>query len=140
MKKIQQFQKEHRWLSNFAPCKIVLGRATYQSVEHAYMSAKSDDPKWKVFCQTTEKAGEVKKASRKIQLRPDWENEKVQVMKRCLKQKFKQEPYKSNLIATGNCIIEEGNFWHDVFWGIDLKTGAGKNILGQLIMEIRSQL
>lgn len=47
---IREFQGEYRWLSNFAPVLIKLD-GIYPSVEHAYMSAKSDDMKWKLFCQ-----------------------------------------------------------------------------------------
>ena len=137
---IKEFQKEHRWLSNFAPCKIVLEGGVYNSVEHAYMSAKCDDPEWKAFCQKTEKPGQVKKASRRIKLRPDWDDLKIEVMKKCLKQKYTQEPYKTKLKKTGTQCIQEGNRWNDKFWGVCLKTGEGKNILGKLIMGIRAEI
>jgi hypothetical protein len=140
MEKITSFQNEHRWLSNFAPCEIILDGIIFKSVEHAYMSAKSDSPEWKEFCRSIEKPGEVKKASRKTSLRHDWEDIKISVMRVCLEQKFAQEHFKTKLLATGNCIIEEGNFWGDTFWGVDLKTGKGLNLLGCLIMEIRASL
>ncbi|MBD3839164.1 MAG: NADAR family protein [Epsilonproteobacteria bacterium] len=97
---IREFQNEYRWLSNFAPCCIILDNAEYQSVEHAYMSAKSDDKKWKHFCQTEPKASSVKKASTDIVLIHDWTSKRVEIMKQCLYQKYAQEPYKSLLIAT----------------------------------------
>lgn len=137
---ILSFQGEYRWLSNFAPCEIVLDGVKYKSIEHAYMSAKSDAESWKLFCQFTEKAGEVKKASKTIELKPDWDNIKVGVMRECVSQKFQQEPYKSRLIATEDAKIQEGNTWGDKFWGVCLKTGKGRNILGQLIMEQREKL
>jgi len=39
-------------MSNFTPVKIILDNVEYYSVEHAYMSAKSQDKSWKEFCQT----------------------------------------------------------------------------------------
>ena len=36
--------------------------------------------------------------------------------------------------------IEEGNWWGDTFWGVDIKTRKGENNLGKLIMKIRSNL
>jgi len=135
---IKEFQGEHRWLSNFAPCKIVLGGRTFPSVEAAYMSAKSEDTAWKDFCSDRNNtAGTIKKASRSITLRQDWESIKVKTMTECLVQKFSQEPFKSKLKATGNLHIQEGNMWNDKFWGVCLKTNKGQNILGKLIMHIR---
>lgn len=135
---ITEFQKEYRWLSNFEPCTILLDGVEYQSVEHAYMSCKSSDPKWKSFCADKNvTAGKVKRASKDIELIPDWENKKIDVMRMCLTQKYTQEPFKSKLLATGNALIQEGNHWGDKFWGVCLKTGEGENILGKLIMDIR---
>lgn len=36
--------------------------------------------------------------------------------------------------------VFEGNYWHDVFWGIDLKTREGENHLGIILMELRKEL
>lgn len=47
---ITEFQNEFRWLSNFTPVKITLNGLEFSSVEHAYMSEKSDDREWKLFC------------------------------------------------------------------------------------------
>lgn len=138
---IKEFQGEFRWLSNFAPCQIVLDQITYPSVEHAYMSAKSDNPEWKIFCSVGNKtAGEVKKASRTIKLVDNWNDTKLSVMQECIKQKFNQEPYKTKLIDTGNQHIQEGNMWNDKFWGVCLKTNKGENNLGKLIMTMRNEL
>ena len=137
---IKQFQKEFRWLSNFTPCTIILDGITYRSVEHAYMSAKSNDIEWKHFCRDTYKPGDVKKASKKIKLRDDWDNIKVDVMHRCIDQKFDQEPYRSKLINTEDQYIQEGNYHNDKFWGVCLKTDEGNNMLGKLIMWKRDKL
>lgn len=137
---IKEFQGEYQWLSNFMPCEIEYEGIEYRSVEHAYMSAKSDDPAWKLICQNTESPGHVKRQSRKVKLREDWEHVKKSVMLFCLEQKYNQEPYKSKLIATGDEYIQEGNTWGDKYWGIDLRTGHGQNNLGLMIMNIRTEL
>lgn len=138
---IKEFQGNYRWLSNFQPCAIELDGITYCSVEHAYMSAKSDEADWKLFCSSkTISAGEVKKASRKIKLVDNWDIIKIDIMRKCLQQKFNQEPYKTWLIFTGTEELQEGNRWNDKFWGICLKTGERQNMLGKLIMEIRKEL
>jgi len=137
---INQFKGEHRWLSNFAPCNIILNGIQYKSVEHAYMSAKSDDLTWIHFCRDTEKPGDVKKASRNIKLKEDWDNIKINVMESCVSQKFSQEPYKTKLIQTGDQELIEGNTWGDTFWGVTLHNNEGQNNLGKIIMEYRDRL
>lgn len=36
--------------------------------------------------------------------------------------------------------IVEGNTWGDAFWGVDSRTGEGENHLGQILMQVRSEL
>lgn len=138
---IKEFQGEYRWLSNFALVQIYLDGMEYQSVEHAYMSAKSSDDEWKNFCaDKSVSAGAVKKASRGIKLIDDWERLRIPIMRGCLLQKFGKSPFMEKLLATGNVHIQEGNHWGDKFWGVCLRTGVGENHLGILIMEIRKGL
>lgn len=138
---IHQFKEEYRWLSNFHPCDIRFRGKRYPSVEYAYMSAKSDDKKWKMMCaEAKEKQGEIKKKSQHLKLVSNWEEIKVDVMRECLELKFSQEPFKTLLAETGDIHLQEGNTWGDRFWGVDLETGEGDNNLGKLIMEIREKL
>ena len=138
---IKEFQNEYRWLSNFTPVKIILNNIEYPSVEHAYMSAKSNDPIWKHTCSKLNyTAGEIKTASRKIELVSNWDDIKLDIMRFCLEQKFNQEPFKTKLLETENQYIQEGNRWNDKFWGVCLKTNQGQNHLGKLIMNIRHNL
>lgn len=137
---IKTFRDEDRWLSNFTHVIIEIEGIKYYSVEHAYQSAKSDDMEWKSFCADRYiTAGTVKRKSRQIDIRRDWDDVKLDVMEECLKQKFAQEPYKSKLEATGDQEIQEGNTWGDTFWGVDLESGEGENNLGKLIMKIREE-
>jgi ribA/ribD-fused uncharacterized protein len=138
---ITEFQNKYRWLSNFAPVKIKLDGLEFPSVEHAYMSAKSDDTEWKKFCSNpNNKAGDVKRQSRNITLKEDWDEVRLEVMKECVNQKFSQEPYRTKLLETGTQHLQEGNQWNDKFWGVCLKTNKGENYLGKLIMDVRFKL
>jgi len=68
-KKIDKFKGDYRWLSNFQPVWIEFRGREYPSVEHAYMSAKSDNEEWKQFCfDESNTAGQVKRKSRNIEL------------------------------------------------------------------------
>ena len=138
---IKEFKNGFEWLSNFEPCDIILDGIVYPSVEHAFMSAKCNDEEWKRFCSDkNNKAGKVKIKSRTVKLVDNWDIKKFEIMKKCLEQKFNQEPYKTKLKNTGNEYIQEGNMWNDKIWGVCLKTGKGQNNLGKLIMEIRDNL
>ena len=141
MNKVREFQDEYRWLSNFAPVNIQYGDYIYASVEAAFMSAKSEDISWKLFCADPRNpAGKIKKESKLLPVLPNWFDISLGIMEDCLRKKFTQEPYYSLLLATGDMVLEEGNMWNDKFWGICLKTGHGHNHLGRLIMKIRKEL
>ena len=138
---ITEFKGAYSWLSNFAPCAISYKERMYASVEHAYISAKSDDEEWKAFCADSNNSpGKVKRKSKKVVLREDWNLIKVAIMKELVEKKYAQAPYQQLLLDTGNCYIQEGNWWGDIFWRVDLTTNKGANKLGLLIMEIRKEL
>lgn len=71
---------------------------------------------------------------------PFFEATKLNIMENINYQKFRQEPFRSKLLATGDCHLEEGNWWHDKFWGTDIKTREGHNHLGKILMQIRARL
>lgn len=140
---IEHFKSdEYKWLSNMEPCKIIIDNIEYASVEHAYVSAKSSDPEWKMFCKTEPNPRIIKRKGRELVLSPEWNTLKLSVMKQCIDQKYSQEPYRELLLSTGNEYIQEGNWWNDRFWGVDLKSDppVGNNMLGKLIMEKRDSL
>lgn len=134
---IKEFQREYRWLSNFAPCTVMFEGEKYDSVEHAYQAAKTVNPEERKWFQGVT-AGKAKGLGRKIKVREDWEDIKLETMRMLLAQKFSTAKYKNLLKGTGDLHIQEGNMWNDKFWGICLKTGQGQNNLGKMIMEIRA--
>ena len=50
------------------------------------------------------------------------------------------EDLKQLLLATGDLVLEEGNTWHDTFWGVDARTREGENHLGRILMRVRGEL
>ncbi len=137
---IKEFQGEYRWLSNFWPVQILYKERVFHNVENAYHSEKNNNPEWKDFCAQEEDPRVVKLKSLEVSLCEDWEEIRVDVMKELLDIKFSQEPFTTQLLETGDEYLQEGNDWGDVFWGIDLETGEGKNILGEMIMRVRDEL
>jgi predicted NAD-dependent protein-ADP-ribosyltransferase YbiA (DUF1768 family) len=61
-------------------------------------------------------------------------------MRDLIRIKFSKDPLKSRLLNTGDSELIEGNWWGDKFWGVDERTGVGKNNLGKILMEIREEL
>ena len=135
---IKEFQREYRWLSNFAKVEVYWDNKKFPSVENAYQAAKNDDIKWHELCQTQDEYF-IKKASHGIKIRKDWNIKKEPVMFDLLNQKYSQEPFLTKLLDTNNLYLQQGNTHDDKFWGFCLKTNKGENRLGKMIMEIRER-
>ena len=74
------------------------------------------------------------------QLRPDWEEVKVDLMREILLCKFSQNgELKAVLLSTGDRQLRE-HTPRDKFWGDGGKKGKGKNMLGKLLMAVREEL
>jgi ribA/ribD-fused uncharacterized protein len=77
--------------------------------------------------------------SRQRPLRADWEVVKDDVMRAALRAKFTQHPQlQSLLLATGDADLVE-HTRNDTYWA-DGGDGSGRNRLGELLMELRTQL
>ena len=138
---VESFRGEYRYLSNFQAVKIIFEGIEYPSIEHAYMSAKSDSMEWKSKCADKNiTAGKIKRLSHTISLKADWDDIKLDVMTEVIDQKFNQEPFNTLLLDTGDKYIQEGNRHNDTFWGFCLETNKGENNLGKLIMEKRNMI
>lgn len=144
---IKEFHKEYQFLSNFYLFAFEWNGRFYVSAEHAYQSQKLIDRTdkyyevWQADCTNwLTSPADIKKASRLLNLRPDWEQVKLGVMKSVLQAKFSNPELIAKLLATGEKELQEGNTWNDVFWGVDLRSGYGENHLGKLLMEVRAEL
>ena len=141
MKPINLFRGEYGWLSNYRSVDIKVKGITYASVEHAWLSYKSDDPEWKVLCSDGDyDAKNIKKISKFFELPQEFLENRDVIMKSLLVQKFAQPWFRIKLLETKSREIIEGNWWNDTYWGVDMKTGIGENRLGKIIMEIRTIL
>ena len=131
---------EHRWLSNMTYVDITYDGIRFLSTENFYQAMKYQDKIVRVNVATL-KPHEAKKFSRENKMTSlVFEEKKLEIMEYAQKQKYSKEPFKSKLLATGDALLEEGNWWGDKFWGVDIKTRQGENHLGKIIMKIRDQL
>lgn len=135
---IKGFSGEYDFLSNFYPVDIEYEGLIYPTSEHAYQAAKTNDIDSKIKIQKCYSAGSVKKMGRFVEIRDDWEAVKIDVMREILRLKFSNLRLKQMLLDTGDKYIEETNTWGDRFWGVC--NGTGKNVLGNLLMQIRGEL
>jgi ribA/ribD-fused uncharacterized protein len=142
---IGMFKEEFSFLSNFfegtSGGEVVSEGLMYPTVEHFYQAQKTLDFETRKKFSEYRTPGIAKRQGRKLELRPDWESVKVDVMREALRQKFAKETLLGNmLMATFPAKLEEGNWWGDTFWGVDIKTRKGQNWLGRLLMERRKEL
>lgn len=133
---IKSFVGDFSFLSNFHRCKIPVGGLVFPCVENAFQSCKTADPnKREQFCNINPR--DAKKLGRKVKLRNDWESKKVHIMYSLLYIKFAtHEDLRTRLIATQGMMLVEGNTWNDRYWGVC--KGTGENMLGKLLMDLRS--
>jgi ribA/ribD-fused uncharacterized protein len=143
----------HFFLSNFYPVPITMttvlpngGKAiqTFASVECAYQAAKTlDMGEREAFQRPGLHAGTAKKMGQLVTLRKDWESSKVATMVSLLEIKFRHPHLRQLLLDTVPKMLVEGNYWHDVFWGVcfcSKHQGDGVNRLGKLLMNLRRDL
>lgn len=137
---IKMFKDEYSFLSNFYPHPIEYKGIEYPSSEHAYVSAKSNDPDFKLKISRTDSPGVVKRMGRDIEVIENWNSIRLSIMEEILRIKFSDEVLRDKLISTSGRGIYEGNWWNDKFWGVDYNTGCGQNNLGIILMKIRSEM
>lgn len=130
------FRGDYYVLSNMFPVAIEIDGQTFSCVEAAFQACKTFDRDIRQKFVGLN-GFEAKKLGRRIPLRPDWEQCKVAVMKRLLKDKFDRPGFAAVLIGTPEPIVED-NTWGDTFWG--RCNGRGRNMLGQLLSEVKREI
>ena len=132
---------EYGEFSNFAFYPIRMGKKTWPTSEHYFQAMKFKD---KSEQEEIRKAKSPMLAARmgrdrKRKLRRDWESAKVNVMREAVLAKFTQhEELQQLLLATGEAKIIEHTA-NDNYWG-DGGDGKGRNMLGQILMNVRKKL
>lgn len=136
---INSFSGPHHFLSNFYGADVWLDGMCYPSTEHAYQASKTFDIRWRRTIQLAATPNDAKRLGRKAPLREEWEEVKLTIMYRLVRQKFRQHHTLSEwLLQTGDTELIEGNWWGDTYWGVC--RGVGENNLGKTLMRVRSEL
>ena len=141
---INRFEKEYFFLSNFYEHPIEENGIIYPTNEHYFQAMKTLNIAERKKIAAAPTPGEAKRMGRSVSLRPDWEEIKLDVMKRGLRLKFADLALAEKLLDTLDEELVEGNWWHDNIWGNcncdKCKNIKGQNNLGKLLMKIRAEL
>lgn len=133
-----RFRKEYFFLSNFYTCPVTVeieGKVyTFKNSEAAFQAHK---------CPAM--AGEfvnldgfnAKRLGSRVPLRPDWNDIRIDIMKKVIAAKFTNPDLKRKLLAVTDPIVED-NTHGDTFWG--RCAGQGLNHLGIIITECRQDI
>lgn len=136
---IDSFHGKYRFLSNFYPSIVHYDGIFYPSSEHAFQAAKSLELRKRLAIAKLESPGDAKKAGKVLELRPDWDLIRDQIMFDIVLLKFAmRDSIKNQLLATGDQELVEGNTWGDKYWGVC--DGEGENKLGKILMKVRDIL
>ena len=132
---IKRFREEYYFLSNFYKCNVRYKEIMFTNAEAAFQAQK-DLSRTEEFSNLSPHM--ARKLGKRVNLRKDWEEVKLNIMEEVLRCKFDQNPsLKEKLINTGDRLLIEGNDWNDTYWGVC--RGKGQNNLGKLLMKLRKE-
>ena len=135
---IDRFDGEYAFLSNYSASPFRIDHVLFPTMEHYFQANKADNQNDYLHIAYAPTPGEAKRLGRKIQLRPNWEKIKDEVMLTGLRKKFADPELRNLLLATGDEELIEGNYWGDTYWGVC--NGVGQNKLGKLLMQVREEI
>lgn len=141
-KAIYFFDRDDKYyqLSNFAGFGFKLDGYEWRTMEHYFQAMKFEGtPQFdKILNSGSPKQAKDLGQSRATPIRSDWDLVKEEIMTRGLREKFKDPELRKILLGTGKKELIE-NSPYDKYWGIG-PNGKGKNRLGVLLMELRTEL
>lgn len=138
-RRITEFRREYYFLSNFyrLPRPMTYLGLSFPTSEHAFAAAKTCVRSEQVAISTARTPGTAKWMGRNVALVDHWKEISKEVMAEIVAIKFDDQYLLAKLLATGEADLVEGNYWGDTYWGVDLRTGAGENVLGKILMAHR---
>lgn len=131
----------HGYLSNFARYPVKIYNKEFKTSEHAYQSQKFVGTEHESEIRNAKTPMEAATKGREAwrPLRKDWESVKDNIMREVVEAKFRQNPdILQHLLDTEDATLVEHTI-NDSYWA-DGGDGSGKNMLGIILMEVRSKL
>ncbi len=133
--RIDRFRGAYAFLSNFHHAPFQWQSQVWNTAEAAFQGQKTLHALERERIRKARSPAAAKRLGRRVDLRPDWEHVKDDVMRSILQAKFTLPELRDALLATGDAELVEGNDWGDTYWGV--YCGHGRNRLGQTLMRIR---
>jgi ribA/ribD-fused uncharacterized protein len=132
-----EFKGDYYFLSNMYPAKIV-----YEGIEYTCSEAAYQAQKCLYIAGKQQFIGingyDAKRLGRRVPMARSFEADKLDIMTAIVQAKFKQNSdLLERLMSTGTTHLQEDNTWNDTYWGVC--NGSGKNMLGQILMNIRQE-
>lgn len=135
------FKGDMAWASNFYPSEIMYLGDVFPTAEHLYQMFKTKDPKEREALKACKTAVQVRRLSRKVTLREDWDLMKFDVMRSVQMLKYtNNKELASKLKDTKDEDLVEWNYWGDKYWGKCLRTGEGENNLGLILQDVKRKV
>ena len=146
---IDGFKGRFSFLSNFHPCEVEHQGIRYPSVEHYYVAMKCNNEQmlngrhytigdFREMIARIPSAAIVKSIGKKMQVRKDWNEKRLEFMLYGVREKFKDANLSELLLSTEDFPLVESNDWNDRFWGVS--QGKGLNHLGRILMKVRKEI
>ena len=127
--------------SNFARFAFTLDGREWATSEHYFQANKFTDEEYREKIRQTASPMIAARLgrSRKVPIRSDWEQIKIDIMRAAVRQKIAAHSKLTQLLlGTGDEELIEAAP-RDSFWGCG-KDGTGSNWLGRILMEVREEL
>lgn len=144
---IGHFKFRRSWLSNFYNCHVEYVTASgkryvYKSVEHGYQAQKATNRIDHDWVAAADGAAEARRRGRLLdKVRPGFDTFKERLMLKLLWSKFYHNSrLRQKLLSTQHHELVHGNEHGDEFWGVNRRTGHGRNRLGVLLMLLRQKI
>lgn len=139
--KFYEKDQPYGFFSNFSNHAVYLKNKIWMTSEHYYQSQKyaNTDYEDKIRLAPSPLIAAKMGRDNRFPVKPEWKNVKNNIMREVLFAKFTQHPeLKNKLLKTSPLTLVE-HTENDHYWG-DGGNGSGKNMLGKLLMEVRSSL
>lgn len=133
--------EEYGEFSNFSEHGVEFDGKWYPTIEHYFQAMKFPGHEQAEKIRTAASPMVAKRLgrTRKVQLREDWEEVKLDIMREAVRQKFTRHAQLTTLLVdTGDEELIEAAPG-DYFWGCG-RSGSGQNWLGRILMEVRAEL
>ena len=107
-------------------------------MEHAYQSHKTLNEDSRELIRKAKDPAVAKKLGKGVEMRPDWDSVKEDLMRTFIRAKFESPFLADLLLKTEDAELVHVNTWNDRVWGVC--RGSGQNLLGKILMEVRQEL